>query len=614
MRAHVVKSKQFELDKVLIKQVYKKKDKKQRIYKINKKNIVYDKQITENYNKYSNNNRNNYFSSYQSFRDYISSGYNYDFLVNEINNIKTILGYSHSIRELVNKKMNPEKPKYKKSSNYSNISQIIELNEESNSNSNEDLIMRLNNPSQNKVNKTIEKRASTVFQIDKKNPFTKKIAEYGQNGSSTPNRKKGQNENFIQNCKLLKLKEEEIKGPQNQYQFRLFSALSEDFDPFFLPEYENFMKVKYENQKTKLIKLYNQEKAFIECVTLIKNKLKSHLNMEKNEENKENINVNGNNNNHRESSLKNNKSNPKSIPQYIFQLKIPYINAFYFGRTESCFKDIDNFMSMYKENTSLESKRQEIDFFTNLYQILTFNNYDCKKFLQYLYSNSYFFKYIYDIFTVQNKMTGITIKNFAPSIKKFNEEDHFLNDSMKQLFFTEESKAKTAEEEKNKNNKKSIIESDDFIESLLGNEFIYTINICEENVSDYINNKKTNSLKKLLSNNLNFNQNYIISLNSENLLNIYNTKKYQKQKKKTNLKTSKYLLSVLFDEKVNFYDLEKDLKNSMNIEIGKKKSEKILLIGVKQSAEKYSHETYKEQRNIRRRRRRRRKKRRRKRK
>ena len=62
-------------------------------------------------------------------------------------------------------------------------------------------------------------------------------------------------------------------------------------------------------------------------------------------------------------------------------LKIPYINAFYFGRTESCFKDIDNFMSMYKENTSLESKRQEIDFFTNLYQILTFNNYDCKKFL-----------------------------------------------------------------------------------------------------------------------------------------------------------------------------------------------------------------------------------------
>jgi len=191
MRAHVVKSKQFELDKVLIKQVYKKKDKKQRIYKINKKNIVYDKQITENYNKYSNNNRNNYFSSYQSFRDYISSGYNYDFLVNEINNIKSILGYSHSIRELVNKKMNPEKPKYKKSSNYSNINQIIELNEESNSNSNEDLIMRLNNPSQNKVNKTIEKRASTVFQIDKKNPFTKKIAEYGQNGSSTPNRKKG---------------------------------------------------------------------------------------------------------------------------------------------------------------------------------------------------------------------------------------------------------------------------------------------------------------------------------------------------------------------------------------------------------------------------------------
>ena len=162
---------------------------------------------------------------------------------------------------------------------------------------------------------------------------------------------------------------------------------------------------------------------------------------------------------------------------------------------------------------------------------------------------------------------------------------------MKQLFATEGSKAKTVEEEKNKdeNNQKSIIESDDFLESLLGNEFIYKINLCEEDVSDYINNKKTDSLKKLLSNNKNFNQNYIISLNSENLLNIYNTKKYQKQKKKTNLKTSKFLLSVIFDEKVNFYDLEKDLKNNMKIEKGKKKSEKVLLIGVKQSEENYSY-------------------------
>ena len=345
MRAHVEKSKKFELDKVLIKQIYKIKDKKKRIYKISKKNVVYDKQITENYNKYSNNNRNNYFSSYQSFRDYISSGYNYDFLVNEINNIKSILGYSRNIRELVNKKMIPEKPKYKNNSNHSNINQIIELNEESNSSG--DLFMRLNNPSQNKVNKTKEKRPSTIFQIDKENPYTKRVAEYGQKGPFKPNWKRGQNGNFIQNCKLLKLKEEEIKGPQNQYQFRLFSVLSEDFDPFFLPVYDNFMAVKYENQKTKLIKIYNQEKAFIECVTLIKSKLKSHLNKEKNKENKENININGNNN-RRDTSLKRNESIPKSIPQYKFQLKIPYINAFYFGRTESCFKDIDNFMNMYK--------------------------------------------------------------------------------------------------------------------------------------------------------------------------------------------------------------------------------------------------------------------------
>ena len=39
-----------------------------------------------------------------------------------------------------------------------------------------------------------------------------------------------------------------MKNPQNQYHFRLYSKLSEEFDPFFLPPYENFMNVKYENR------------------------------------------------------------------------------------------------------------------------------------------------------------------------------------------------------------------------------------------------------------------------------------------------------------------------------------------------------------------------------
>ena len=52
------------------------------------------------------------------------------------------------------------------------------------------------------------------------------------------------------------------------------------------------------NEKTKLIKLYNKENAFVKCVTIIKDKLKSHLNKEKNKEENPipHPNVNPNNN------------------------------------------------------------------------------------------------------------------------------------------------------------------------------------------------------------------------------------------------------------------------------------------------------------------------------
>ena len=139
------------------------------------------------------------------------------------------------------------------------------------------------------------------------------------------------------------------------------------------------MTVKYENQKTKLIKIYNQEKAFIECVTLIKSKLKLHLSKNQNKNNKKNNTNNDNIGN--STSIKNNLKNPEfsfhTYPQHRFQMKIPSINGFYLGRTETYFKDIDNFMSMYKENISLSSKKLEKDFFSNLFKILTFNNTDC---------------------------------------------------------------------------------------------------------------------------------------------------------------------------------------------------------------------------------------------
>ena len=598
MRSHVEKSKKYELDKFLIKKIYNIKEKKERVYKLQKKNVVYDKQITEQYYKYSNNNRNNYYSCYQSFRDYISSGYNYEFLVNEINNVKSILGFSRNIREIINKKITQEMSNHNiSSSSYSNQNQIIELNEESNSN---EKINIHNEKTQNfnlkknifakQSSDTFIKRASTVFQIDRDNPNIKKISDLKhKNISISPtfqsNMKKPQGKkDFLEICKLLKIKEEEARNPQNQYQFRLFSVLSEDFDPFCLPE--NFMHVKYDKQKTKLVKLYNQEIAFIECVTLIKNKLKSHL--KKNKNNKDNT-----ENNESPALIQNTKNendlNFHNLSQYKFQKKIPYINAFFFGRTEAYFKKIDNFMSMYKENISLESKQLEKDFFANLFKILTFNNTDGKKFLQYLYSHSYFFHYIYNIFTVQNKITGNTIKNFAPLIKKYNGEDPFLNDSMKQLFLTDDSKNKSGEDNKliiNKEQSENIkIDDEDLnFDNLLGNEFIYKIKLCEEDISDHINTKKIHHIKRAISNHKNYNPNYILTLNNQNILQIININhnmQNKEKKSKSILKNKKNYYSFPFDENLLIYDLENDIKKVFRLDKEVKKNDKLILIGIK---------------------------------
>ena len=444
MKAHIENSKKFELDRLIIKQIYNIKEKKKFEYKVLKKNVIYDKQLTKQYFSYLDINRSNYFGNYQSFRDYLSTGYNSDFLVNEINNIKSILGYSQNLRQIVEKKIN---------SNFNNNSQKKPFIEDSNA---LDLIINNNNKPKQKINNNIFpkqgsiRRPSTVFQLDIDNPHVKRLSNLSHKENKKTVNIPKKNNKFIEMCHLLKLKEEEMKNPQNQYHFRLYSKLSEEFDPFFLPPYENFMNVKYENQKMNLIKIYNIEKAFVNCVISIKEKLKSQINISLDKQNQENISDPFNNINIPIMAL--NIKQPgldmglQNLPQAKLQMKIPYVNAFYFGRTDAYFKEIDNFMSMYKENISLASKRLEKDFFENLYKILTFNNTNCKKFLHYLYSNSYFFKYIYNIFTTFKKSDD-TLKNFAPLIKKHEEEEPFLNESQKEFFFSE-TKEKIEDENK----------------------------------------------------------------------------------------------------------------------------------------------------------------------
>ena len=76
MKAHIENSKKFELDRLIIKQIYNIKEKKKFEYKVLKKNVIYDKQLTKQYFSYLDINRSNYYGNYQSFRDYLSTGYN----------------------------------------------------------------------------------------------------------------------------------------------------------------------------------------------------------------------------------------------------------------------------------------------------------------------------------------------------------------------------------------------------------------------------------------------------------------------------------------------------------------------------------------------------------
>ena len=481
-----------------------------------------------------------------------------------MSNIRSILDISHNIREIVNKKLNNNKAPKKHLYN-----QTQEKIDEMNNSISNQLIQKLNSNN---------RRPSTVFQLDKDNPFVKRMSNMTHKNSITNqniqkinnynprlNEEEINNTKFIEKCHLLKKKEEEENLPKNQYHFRLYSMLSEEFDKFNLPVYEDFIYVKYENQKNALIEIYNKERAFTNSAIQMKEKIKllakeSKMKLKKNQENNSGS-IDFNNSRPNINPLPD--INLRDIAQDTYETKVPYITSFFFGRSELYFKEIDNFMSMYKEKTSLASKQLEKDFFENLYKILTFNNTDCKKFFHYLYSNSYFFKYIYNIFTTNNKSDD-SLKNIAPSIKRHNDDEPFLNESQKESFFPgarekiiDENKYIIMQKKPDENNNEQEEdlkqkEIDEFFDSLIGNDFIYQISLIQEDVSELVDKKKIKKFKKIITSNERYEDNFIITLNNEdNMLQIYNTKENQ------------YLFSFYFDENISFYDLDKDLNNNL---------------------------------------------------
>ena len=437
---NIINAKNFEIDKEILNEIYQKHEKTKFVYNIVEKKTIFDKEFTKTYPKL--NKSENYYSNYQSFRDFLSTGFTYDYTLNEIDKLKNLLKFSYDLRENISKK-------FGLSHEIGEFNSIL-LNE-----------------------KNIDKNQLTSIFNNYLNA-----------------------KNFVKICKLLKTKEKPDLKIDNNYLFRLFSSYEKETDIFSLPPYENFMKIKYNKQKKKLNKLFLIENNFIKSVADFKNKFH-----------------------------KGNKNSKKifddSMINFKGNLKVPYIQSFFHGRDDDYFKQIDNFINIYKENTNL--KRKEKELFSSLYEILSKCNPNCVNFLQYLYSNSNIFKYIYDIFTIENKL-DIMSKDNIPNILQESINEPFLNDTTRELFnlkndYNEKNLLKQDKNEKEEN--KKIMDN---LEIFFGNSFLEKIVFCEESFYEsepFKNFLDIEMIKNEIINTKNLQYDSYLLINYENKLIIF---------------------------------------------------------------------------------------------
>ena len=242
---------------------------------------------------------------------------------------------------------------------------------------------------------------------------------------------------------LLKLKSRKQELNNNSYYFRLFSEHTQESDVNSIPEYVNFTTVKYHNQNIKLTKSCHIENMFIECVTDIKKCLKQATP----------ITV---------------RTSLKSINEIKKNCKVPSIQSIFHGRDVDYFKSIDNFMNNYIDN-SATSKNKEHLLFKEIYNILCKYSSSCKNFMSYLYTKSFMFKYIYDIFTIEAKLNFID-KADVQVIPKLEVNEPFLNESARQLFL-DNSPVSGHNSPWNKQNEDVFINDNDENAVDVGNEF-----------------------------------------------------------------------------------------------------------------------------------------------
>ncbi len=466
---NLINAKNYELDKETLKQYYpyfKLQERPENIYKIVEKKTILFKEIN-NKNAKEKVLKRDYYCNYKSFREYLSTGKNYNYVINELEKIKSVLNFSKELRkEICNKFELP----FNKENNEISIQLPYEKNEVENS------ILNLTNSNLNTSNSKGQRRVSAIFNLVK-NPNSK---------------------SFIEKCFLLKERKKKLDNNGNNYLFRLFTKYEKDSDIYNFPKFDGFNNNIFHNQNWKLTKLFYLENKFINIADL-KNK-SSQISIQSK------INV--------DNLLK------------LKILKYPYIQAFFKGRERDYFKEMDNFVGIYREN-SQAIKNNEKDLFNSLYNILTKCNSDCSHFMQYLYSKSYMFKYIYDIFIIENKL-DIMDKENVPMIQKEILNEPFLNDSIRQFFSTSNTEfqpgqIKNTIHSQKLDNEILIEEENNFVnnfEDLFGNKIMEKIGFCNEQLTILLKNQDKN-IKNLISLMKDIPYEFYLVINNEDKFIIY---------------------------------------------------------------------------------------------
>ena len=466
---NLINAKNYELDKETLKQYYpyyKLQERPENIYKIVEKKTILIKE-KNNINDKEKVLRRDYYCNFKSFREYLSTGKNYNYAINELEKIKSIINFSKELRkEICNKFELP----FSKENNEISIQLPYEKTEEENS------ILNLTNSNINTANSK-GRRVSAIFNLVKH-----------------PNSK-----SFIEKCFLLKEKKKKIDNNDNNYMFRLFTKYEKDSDIFNFPKFDGFNNNIFHNQNWKLTKLLYLENKFINVADL-KNKSSSQISIQS-------------------------KLNIDSLLKLKI-LKYPYIQAFFNGRERDYFKEMDNFVGLYRDN-SQSIKNNEKDLFNSLYNILTKCNSDCSHFMQYLYSKSYMFKYIYDIFIIENKLDIIDKEN-VPMIQKEILDEPFLNDSMRQFFSTSNTEFQPGQIKNTIPSQKLdseiiIDEENNFannFEDLFGNKIMEKIGFCNEQLTVLLKNKDKN-INNLISLIKDIPYEYYLVINNEDKFIIY---------------------------------------------------------------------------------------------